>query len=144
MANEPVDTTDADNPDTVEMVRAGYGFAGPVLELGALVVDGAPVIDAQVRIPLAMTNRHGLVAGATGTGKTRTLQVLAEQLSAHGVPVFAADIKGDLSGIAAPGASSDRLSARTASFGQEWTATDSPSSSTRSVDWARASRCERR
>ena len=121
MANESVDTT-----DTVEMVRAGYGFAGPVLELGALVVAGAPVIDAQVRIPLAMTNRHGLVAGATGTGKTRTLQVLAEQLSAHGVPVFAADIKGDLSGIAAPGASSDRLSARTASLGQEWTATGFP------------------
>ncbi len=126
MANEPVDTTNADTTGTVEMVRAGYGFAGPVLELGALVVDGAPVIDAQVRIPLAMTNRHGLVAGATGTGKTRTLQVLAEQLSAHGVPVFAADIKGDLSGIAAPGASSDRLSARTASLGQEWTATGFP------------------
>ena len=121
MANESVDTT-----DTLETVRAGYGFAGPVLELGALVVDGAPVIDAQVRIPLAMTNRHGLVAGATGTGKTRTLQVLAEQLSAHGVPVFAADIKGDLSGIAAPGASSDRLSARTASLGQQWTATGFP------------------
>jgi uncharacterized protein len=52
--------------------------------------------DAVVRIPLAMMNRHGLVAGATGTGKTRTLQLLAEALSAAGVPVFAADVKGDL------------------------------------------------
>jgi DNA helicase HerA-like ATPase len=60
-----------------------------------------------------MLNRHGLVAGATGTGKTKTLQLMAEQISAAGVPVFAADIKGDLSGIAAPGASSDKLLART-------------------------------
>lgn len=79
-----------------------------------------------IRIPLAMTNRHGLVAGATGTGKTRTLQVLAEQLSAHGVPVFAADIKGDLSGIASPGAASDKLLARTRAIGQDWVGTASP------------------
>ena len=118
MANESV--------DVVETGRMGYGFRGPALELGALVVDGQPVIDVQARIPLAMTNRHGLVAGATGTGKTRTLQVLAEQLSAHGVPVFAADVKGDLSGIAAPGTSSERLSARTASLGQPWVATGFP------------------
>ena len=59
---------------------------------------------AKVRIPLAMLNRHGLVAGATGTGKTKTLQVMAEQLSAAGVPVFLADIKGDVSGMAVAGA----------------------------------------
>ena len=86
----------------VEAIRAGYAFDGPALELGALV-NGETRPDVQIRIPLAMTNRHGLVAGATGTGKTKTLQVLAEQLSAHGVPVFAADIKGDLSGIASAG-----------------------------------------
>jgi DNA helicase HerA-like ATPase len=74
-----------------------------------------------VRIPLAMTNRHGLVAGATGTGKTRTLQGLAEQLAANGVAVFAADIKGDLSGVATPGQSSDKLLARTRAIGQDWT-----------------------
>ena len=79
----------------LEAVRAGYAFEAPALEIGA-IVNGEAVPGVPVRIPLAMTNRHGLVAGATGTGKTKTLQVLAEQLSAAGVPVFAADIKGDL------------------------------------------------
>jgi DNA helicase HerA-like ATPase len=68
-----------------------------------------------------MMNRHGLVAGATGTGKTKTLQLMAEQLSSNGVAVFAADIKGDLSGIALPGASSEKLLARTQKIGQQWT-----------------------
>ena len=76
--------------------------------------------EAQIRIPLGMMNRHGLVAGATGTGKTRTLQGLAEQLAAKGVPVFAADIKGDLSGVATPGESNEKLLARTAAIGQDW------------------------
>ncbi|MFG6504624.1 helicase HerA-like domain-containing protein [Microbacterium sp. P05] len=106
--------------ERVAAIAAGYSFDGPVLELGALV-NGEAVAAAQIRIPLAMTNRHGLVAGATGTGKTRTLQVLAEQLSAHGVAVFAADIKGDLSGVATPGEPSDKLLARTAGIGQQWT-----------------------
>ncbi len=73
-----------------------------------------------------MLNRHGLIAGATGTGKTKTLQVLAEAISAAGVPVFAADVKGDLSGLASPGQSSDKLTARTQKLGQEWTALASP------------------
>ncbi|MFD1722190.1 helicase HerA-like domain-containing protein [Amnibacterium endophyticum] len=111
--------------DEVARIRDGYAFEGAALELGALM-NGAPVPDAQIRIPVAMLNRHGLVAGATGTGKTRTLQALAEQLSAHGVPVFAADIKGDLSGIGAPGASSPKLTARTAAIGQDWSATSFP------------------
>ena len=72
-------------PDVVAAVAAGYAFDGPALELGALVVDGTAHPDAPVRIPLAMVNRHGLVAGATGTGKTKTLQLMAEQLSAAGV-----------------------------------------------------------
>ncbi|WP_297779516.1 helicase HerA-like domain-containing protein [Aeromicrobium sp.] len=93
--------------------------------MGALV-DGGPVPDAQVRIPLAMLNRHGLVAGATGTGKTKTLQVLAEQIAAHGVPVFAADIKGDLSGIATAGTPNDKLLERTRSIGQDWQPVASP------------------
>ena len=67
------------------------------------MLDAETLTDTHIRIPLAMLNRHGLVAGATGTGKTKTLQLLAEQLSAHGVPVFAADVKGDLSGLATPG-----------------------------------------
>ena len=100
----------------VEAVRAGYDFDGPALEIGALV-NGEAVPGVPVRIPLAMTNRHGLVAGATGTGKTRTLQVLAEQLAAAGVPVFAADMKGDLTGVATPGSSSEKLLARTRGIG---------------------------
>lgn len=105
--------------EIVQLVKAGYSFAGAALQIGALV-DGEAVPEAQVRIPLAMLNRHGLVAGATGTGKTKTLQVLAEQVAALGVPVFAADIKGDLSGIATAGTPSDKLLARTQSIGQDW------------------------
>ncbi len=104
----------------VATIAAGYRSEGAVLDLGVLV-NGGPLASVPVRIPLAMMNRHGLVAGATGTGKTRTLQLLAEQLSENGVPVFAADIKGDLSGVAAPGAPSEKLSARTAALGQHWT-----------------------
>ncbi|MCW2626844.1 MAG: putative ATPase [Mycobacterium sp.] len=74
-----------------QQIAAGYATQGPSLELGTVVVDGACDPTAQVRIPLATVNRHGLVAGATGTGKTKTLQVIAEQLSAAGVPVMMAD-----------------------------------------------------
>ena len=98
----------------------GYTFTEPAIELGVLMEDGEPVPDARVRISLSMLNRHGLVAGATGTGKTKTLQVLAEQLSAAGVAVFAADIKGDLSGIAIPGTPNEKLLARTTRIGQDW------------------------
>ncbi|THE06004.1 DUF853 family protein [Microbacterium oleivorans] len=114
--------TDAAGPlDATEVARivAGYTFDEATLDLGALV-NGDAVRDAQIRIPLAMTNRHGLVAGATGTGKTRTLQGLAEQLAAKGVPVFAADIKGDLTGVATAGESSPKLLARTEAIGQAW------------------------
>src|SRR5690349_13848821 len=109
-----------------ETIRAGYTFEGPALELGGLMLDAEHLAQVPVRIPLGMLNRHGLVAGATGTGKTKTLQLLAEQLSAAGVPVFAADIKGDLSGLSTPGTPSDKLSARTASVGQQWVATGFP------------------
>jgi DNA helicase HerA-like ATPase len=121
-ASEPASTSGGSGPlsaEDLDRIRSGYTTDGAALELGA-VVNGHAVADAQVRIPLAMTNRHGLIAGATGTGKTRTLQVLAEQLSAAGVPVFAADIKGDLSGIATPGTSSPKLLDRTAGIGQDW------------------------
>jgi DNA helicase HerA-like ATPase len=112
-------------PEDVDAIRAGYAFDGEVLEIGALV-NGAVMPDVQVRIPIAMLNRHALVAGATGTGKTRTLQVLAEQLSSAGVPVFAADIKGDLSGVATPGQSSEKLLARTDGIGQKWSSASFP------------------
>jgi DNA helicase HerA-like ATPase len=109
----------------VDAVRAGYDFEGEALQMGALV-NGEALADVQVRIPLGMVARHGLVAGATGTGKTKTLQGLAEQLSAAGVPVFAADIKGDLSGIATAGTPSDKLTARTEGIGQSWKPTAFP------------------
>jgi uncharacterized protein len=121
----PAPEAHADSP-IVQAVAPGYAFSGPALELGGLMLDATTLTDTRIRIPLGMLNRHGLVAGATGTGKTKTLQLMAEQLSAAGVPVFAADIKGDLSGLATPGTPSDKLSARTASVGQQWTATGFP------------------
>ena len=125
---EPTQTAPAvagDLSEHAELVRSGYAFAGSVLEIGALVEADVAVPGAQVRIPLGMLNRHGLVAGATGTGKTKTLQVLAEQVAAQGVPVFAADIKGDLSGIAVPGTPNEKLTARCESIGQTWQPTAS-------------------
>ncbi|MDT9691848.1 DUF853 family protein [Streptomyces sp. P9(2023)] len=107
-------------------IAAGYAFSGPALELGALLWDGECHPDARIRIPLPMLNRHGLVAGATGTGKTKTLQLIAEQLSANGVPVFLADIKGDVSGISAPGADGAKVRDRAGQVGQEWEATGFP------------------
>jgi uncharacterized protein len=118
--------TDADGPRLADAVRAGYTFEGPALELGGLMVGAEQLVDVPIRIPTAMVNRHGLVAGATGTGKTRTLQLLVEQLSAQGVPVFAADIKGDLSGLVQPGQGGEKLTARAATIGQHWTATGFP------------------
>jgi DNA helicase HerA-like ATPase len=107
-------------------VASGYAFEGDALELGGLMLGVDDLSDVHIRIPLAMLNRHGLVAGATGTGKTKTLQLLAEQLSAQGVPVFAADIKGDLSGLSVPGEGGEKVTARAASVGQQWTATGFP------------------
>ncbi|MYZ08833.1 DUF853 family protein [Streptomyces sp. SID2999] len=113
-------------PEKARPIAAGYAFTGPALDLGALLWDGVCHPEAQVRVPLPMLNRHGLVAGATGTGKTKTLQLVAEQLSAQGVPVFLADVKGDLSGIARPGQGGDRVSTRAAETGQSWSAEGFP------------------
>ncbi|MFJ8210136.1 helicase HerA-like domain-containing protein [Streptomyces sp. NPDC096033] len=110
--------TDPDGPAAA--IAAGYAFTGPALELGALLWDGACLPGRQIRVPLSMLNRHGLVAGATGTGKTKTLQLIAEQLSANGVPVFLADIKGDVSGISAPGVPGGRTEERARDVGQAW------------------------
>ncbi len=112
--------------DKVATIQQGYTLAGPTIELGAAIVDGELHQAASVRLPLAMMNRHGLVAGATGTGKTVTLHMMAEQLSTAGVPVFLADIKGDLSGLATAATGSDKLRARTESIGQAWSGRDFP------------------
>jgi len=88
--------------DFVKAIAEGYATDGPAIDLGRGMHDGEVFTEAVVQMPIRMANRHGLVAGATGTGKTRTLQGIAEQLSANGVPVFVADIKGDLTGLAVP------------------------------------------
>ena len=106
--------------DKVATIQKGYALEGATIELGAAIVDGELHKDAPVRLPLSMMNRHGLVAGATGTGKTVTLHMMAEQLSAAGVPVFLADIKGDLSGLATAATGTEKLMARTESIGQPW------------------------
>ncbi|MVA74879.1 DUF853 family protein [Auraticoccus sp. F435] len=122
----PADDVAAVRAGYTAAVRAGYTFDGPVVELGVLAVGDEPFPDVRIGLPLAMLNRHGLVCGATGTGKTVTLQVLAEQVSAAGVPVFAPDIKGDLSGLAIPATGSEKLLARTSRLGQRWSPAASP------------------
>ena len=103
-----------------DAMAGGYALSEPAVVLGSPERDGAILGDIRVQVALSMLNRHGLVAGATGTGKTKTLQLLAGQLSKAGVPVFIADIKGDLTGLAAPGdATNPKLQQRAASLG--WT-----------------------
>ncbi|GAA6527677.1 helicase HerA-like domain-containing protein [Intrasporangium sp. DVR] len=110
----------------LDEIIAGYAFEGGVIKLGAAVLDGEAHPDAAVQIPLTVLNRHGLVAGATGTGKTKTLQLMAEQLSDAGVPVFLADIKGDLSGLASPGEGGAKITDRATSVGMPWEARGYP------------------
>ena len=89
--------------DFTKHISEGYFFKGQSIILGGAVLDGEAIPDAHVKIPLKTFNRHGLIAGATGTGKTKTIQVLSEQLSTFGIPVLMMDIKGDFSGIAKEG-----------------------------------------
>lgn len=92
----------ADTQEFFDYINKGYTTKGDAITLGAAMLDGETVTNALVKIPLKTLNRHGLIAGATGTGKTKTLQVLAENLSEKGIPVLLMDMKGDLSGIAQP------------------------------------------
>jgi uncharacterized protein len=103
-----------------DMLTAGYGGTEPGLILGAALEGSQIHPEPKIRLPLSTSNRHGLVAGATGTGKTKTLQLLTEQLSAQGVPVFVGDMKGDLSGLAMPGEPNDKVTARAKDVGWEW------------------------
>jgi uncharacterized protein len=103
-----------------ETIAAAYATEGAAIELGLGVHEGELAPEAAVRVPLRTMNRHGLIAGATGTGKTRTLQVIAEQLSTAGVAVFAADVKGDVSGIAVPGSDDGPAKKRARDLGIEW------------------------
>jgi len=112
--------------DFAETIATAYAVDGAALDLGRGVHDGAVAPAAVVRLPLRMVNRHGLIAGATGTGKTKTLQGIAEQLSAAGVPVFVADVKGDLSGLAEPGEEGSAAAKRAAELGLQFQARGFP------------------
>ena len=89
--------------DFKKQINDGYLSKGESIILGGALLDGEALTDAHIKIPLKTLNRHGLIAGATGTGKTKTIQVLSEQLSSFGIPVLMMDIKGDFSGIAKEG-----------------------------------------
>lgn len=119
-APSQTDSAEKELGEYAAAVRDGYAFDAPTLTLGAYLEDGTPEPRALVQMPLGMLNRHGLVAGATGTGKTRTLQLMTEGLSASGIPVFITDIKGDLTGLLEPGQASEKLSARVVALGQPW------------------------
>ena len=101
-------------------IQGTYSWDVPTVTIGTLIDGGARVPGVSAKMPLPMFNRHLLVAGATGTGKTRTLQLLAEGLSANGSSVLLCDVKGDLTGLAEAGASSEKLLSRTAANGQDW------------------------
>ena len=107
-------------------VEAAYAFEGASFTLGTAILDGEPLREALVRLPLGTLNRHGLIAGATGTGKTKSLQIVAEQLSRAGVPSLLMDIKGDLSGLAAPGEDHPKIRERHGFIGEAYEAFASP------------------
>ena len=98
-------------------ITEGYETKGEFLTFGSAMLDGETVKDAFVKVPLKTLNRHGLIAGATGTGKTKSLQVMAENLSEKGVPVLLMDIKGDLSGVAQPSPGHRKIDERHAAIG---------------------------
>lgn len=103
--------------DFTKHITQGYTSKGESIILGGAILDGESLPDAQVKIPLKTLNRHGLISGATGTGKTKTIQVLSEQLSSFGIPVLMMDIKGDFSGIAKEGAEKPFITERHAKIG---------------------------
>jgi uncharacterized protein len=110
----------------IEQITRGYASRGDSIVLGAAMLDGEPLAEAQVSIPLKTMNRHGLIAGATGTGKTKTLQVISEQLSGKGVPVLLMDVKGDLSGIARAGEEKPFINERHTKINLPWQAKEFP------------------
>lgn len=110
----------------IQDIQAGYTFKGDVIELGGAMYDKETNPGVVVSVPMRSMNRHGLIAGATGSGKTKTLQILAEQLSLQGVPSLLMDIKGDLSGIAMPGQSNPKIEDRHTKIGLPFVPHGSP------------------
>lgn len=116
----------ADKQAFLQSVTTGYTFKGEHVKIGVGMIDGEVVEGATVSLPLKMLNRHGLIAGATGTGKTKTLQMISEYLSDNSVPVLLMDIKGDLSGIAAAGTTHEKLIDRSKKIGIDFSPTAFP------------------
>lgn len=106
--------------DFKSTIDSAFAFQGDSILIGTAMLNKEAVVNTPVRLPLNMVSRHGLIAGATGTGKTKTIQHLAESLSEKGVSVLLMDIKGDLSGIARPGTSNPKIEERVAKIGYEW------------------------
>ena len=115
-----------DQQKFIEHIQKGYTTKGDFILMGAAMLEGMAFPEAAVKIPLKTLNRHGLIAGATGTGKTKTLQILAENLSEKGIPVLMMDIKGDLSGIAMPASENEKLTARHKAIGFDFEPMASP------------------
>ncbi|WP_296492968.1 helicase HerA-like domain-containing protein [uncultured Actinomyces sp.] len=122
----PASSPSSDLSAFATQILAAYSWDVPAITIGTLIDGGARVPGVSAAMPVPMFNRHLLVAGATGTGKTRTLQLLAEGLSAAGSSVLLCDVKGDLTGLGEAGASSEKLLARTAANGQEWASSSFP------------------
>ena len=116
----PEKLTMAKKDEFIQAIKDGYTFKGESVKIGAAVLDGEVVADAGIYLPLKTMNRHGLIAGATGTGKTKTLQMISEFLSDASVPVLLMDIKGDLSGIAAIGSVNDKVTDRYQKINMEY------------------------
>ncbi|MEN0048829.1 MAG: helicase HerA-like domain-containing protein [Bacteroidota bacterium] len=108
------------------LINEKYQFEGDSIKLGGAMLDGEAITNAFIEVPLKTLNRHGLIAGATGTGKTKTLQIIAEQLSAQGIPSMLMDIKGDLSGIAVPSDGHPKIDERHEKIGFPFEAGSSP------------------
>ncbi|MCW8809656.1 MAG: DUF853 domain-containing protein [Ignavibacteriaceae bacterium] len=116
----------SDKEKFAEEINSSYSFKGDYITLGGAIYAGDCIKDLFVNIPLKTLNRHGLIAGATGTGKTKTLQIITEQLSSKSIPVLVMDVKGDLSGIAKPGAVNPKIEERHQKIGLQYTAEGFP------------------
>ena len=116
----------AKKADFIQTIEQGYTFKGDSIILGGAMLDGEVMTNTYVKIPLKMMNRHGLIAGATGSGKSKTLQIIAEQLSTKSVPVLLMDVKGDLSGIAVPSDGHPKIDERHEKIGFPFEADKSP------------------
>lgn len=116
----------ANQEQFAQLIQQSYTFSGTSILIGGGMLDAQAVPNTPVRIPLKTLNRHGLIAGATGTGKTKTIQTLSEKLAENGVSVLMMDIKGDFSGIAEAGAPNQKITERVAAIGTTWTAKGYP------------------